>query len=58
MSVNWKKSLFAVCDIVIAAYLLLAVTAFNRPEADPSHCTEVKIDIMQNSVEGFITPSS
>ena len=55
MSVNWKKSLFAVCDIVIAAYLLLAVTAFNRPEADPSHCTEVKIDIMQNSVEGFMT---
>lgn len=55
MSVNWKKSLFAVCDIVIAAYLLLAVTAFNKPEADPSHCTEVKIDIMQNSVEGFMT---
>ena len=55
MSVNWKKSLVAVCDIVIAAYLLLAVTAFNRPEADPSHCTEVKIDIMQNSVEGFMT---
>ena len=57
MSVNWKKSLFAVCDIVIAAYLLLAVTAFNKPEADPSHCTEVKIDIMQNSVEGFMTAS-
>ena len=55
MSVNWKKSLVAVCDIVIAAYLLLAVTAFNKPEADPSHCTEVKIDIMQNSVEGFMT---
>lgn len=55
MSVNWKKSLFAVCDIVIAAYLLLAVTAFNKPEADPSYCTEVKIDIMQNSVEGFMT---
>lgn len=55
MTVNWKKSLFAVCDIVIAAYLLLAVTAFNNPEAEPANCTEVKIDIMQNAVEGFLT---
>jgi cell division protein FtsQ len=55
MTVNWKKSLFAVCDTVIAAYLLLAVTAFNNPEAEPANCTEVKIDIMQNAVEGFLT---
>ena len=55
MSINWKKSIFAVCDIIIAAYLLLAVTAFNKPEAEPAHCTEVKIDIMQHTVEGFMT---
>lgn len=55
MSINWKKSIFAVCDIIIAAYLLLAVTAFNKPEAEPSYCTEVKIDITQNQMEGFMT---
>ena len=55
MSINWKKSIFAVCDIIIAAYLLLAVTAFNKPETEPAQCTEVKIDIMQNAMEGFMT---
>ena len=55
MSVNWKKTLFVVCDIVIAAYLLLAVTAFNKPDAKATTCTEVKIDVEQNVVEGFMT---
>lgn len=55
MSVNWKKSLFVVCDIAIAAYLLLAVTAFNKPEAEATHCTEVKTDIETSIMEGFLT---
>ena len=55
MSVNWKKTIFVVCDIVIAAYLLLAVTAFNRPDAKTTICTEVKIDVEQTIVEGFMT---
>lgn len=55
MSVNWKKTLFVVCDIFIAAYLLLAVTAFNKPDADTTTCTEVKIDVEQTAVEGFMT---
>lgn len=55
MSVNWKKTLFVVCDIIIATYLLLAVTAFNRPDAKTTICTEVKIDVEQTAVEGFMT---
>ena len=55
MSVNWKKTLFVVCDIIIAAYLLLAVTAFNRPDAKTTICKEVKIDVEQTIVEGFMT---
>ena len=55
MSVNWKKTLFVICDIVIAAYLLLAVTAFNKPDAKAVACSEVKIDVEQTAVEGFIT---
>lgn len=55
MSVNWKKTIFVVCDIVIAAYLLLAVTAFNKPDAKATVCSEVKIDVAQNIVDGFMT---
>lgn len=55
MSVNWKKTILVVCDIVIATYLLLAVTAFNKPDVKATPCSEVKIDIKQNLVNGFLT---
>ena len=55
MSINWKKSLIVLCDIVIAAYLVLAVTSFNKPDVAATHCTEVKTEIEQNIVDGFLT---
>ena len=55
MSIDWKKTLIVACDIVVATYLLLAVTAFNKPDAKDSHCNEVKIDIEQNVYDGFMT---
>ena len=55
MSINWKKSLIVLCDIVIAAYLVLAVTSFNKPDVAATHCTEVKTDIEHNIVDGFLT---
>ena len=55
MTINWKKSLIVLCDIVIAAYLVLAVTSFNKPDVAATHCTEVKTDIEQNIVDGFLT---
>ena len=55
MTINWKKSLIVLCDIVIAAYLVLAVTSFNKPDVAATHCTEVKTDIEQNLVDGFLT---
>ena len=55
MYIDWKKTMIVVCDIVVAAYLLMAVTAFNKPDAKGSQCNEVKIDIEQNIVEGFMT---
>lgn len=54
MTVNWKKYIIIVCDIVIAAYLLLAVSAFNKPDTKATHCSEVKIDIRQTVVDGFL----
>lgn len=55
MTINWKKSLIVLCDIVIAAYLVLAVTSFNKPDVAATHCTEVKTEIEQNIVDGFLT---
>ena len=55
MTFNWKKSIIVICDIVIATYLVLAVTSFNKPDTAVTHCTEVKTDIEQNIVDGFLT---
>lgn len=54
MSFNWKKSLIIVFDIAIAAYLILAVTAFNKPAEKASVCSEVKIDIDDEMPDGFL----
>ncbi|MBP5800165.1 MAG: cell division protein FtsQ [Prevotella sp.] len=54
MSFNWKKSLVIVFDIAIAAYLILAVTAFNKPAEKASVCSEVKIDIDDEMPDGFL----
>ena len=54
MSFNWKKSFIVVFDIVIAAYLILAVTAFNKPAERVSVCSEVKIDIDDEMPDGFL----
>lgn len=53
-SINWKKTLLIVCDIAVSAYLLLAATAFNKPEARSSICTEVNIDIKDSEMDGFL----
>lgn len=54
VSVNWKKSLIVVIDIVIAIYLVMAVSAFNRPVEKATVCSEVKIDINNEMANGFV----
>lgn len=54
MRLNWKKSLVVVADIAIAVYLLLAVTAFNKPDGSSEVCTKVKINISDDVVDGFL----
>ncbi len=56
MNVNWKKSAIVLIDIVIAVYLVLAITAFNRPDELYNVCSEVKIDIQEGAVKGFLNP--
>ena len=54
MVFNWKKTFIALFDIAIAVYLLLAVSAFNTPAEKATVCTEVKIDINNEAVGGFV----
>lgn len=56
MTINWKKTLVVTVDVIIAAYLVLAVTAFNRPDEKATVCSEVKIDIAQDKGDGFLNP--
>lgn len=54
LSINWKKTAVVVLDIVIATYLVLAITAFNKPDDEGLVCSEVKIDIEHDESEGFL----
>lgn len=54
MTFNWKKTLVVTLDIVIAVYLVLAVTAFNKPDDDKMICSQVKINISDDIVDGFL----
>ncbi len=56
MNINWKKTLIVLVDLVIAVYLVLAITAFNKPDASVKKCTGVKTDIETSMIDGFLTP--
>ena len=52
---NWKKAIIIALDIAIGIYLVLAVTAFNKPDDEAMVCNEVRIDIEKTDFEGFLT---
>lgn len=54
MTVNWKKTAVVVLNIAIAVYLVLAITAFNKPDELGTVCSEVKIDIQRDLTDGFL----
>ncbi len=55
---NWKKILLVTANVVVAAYLVMAVTAFNTPadETNKQVCTHVMINIEEGVAQGFLTP--
>lgn len=54
MKFNWKRTLVITVDLLVAVYLLLAVTAFNKPDDEEDVCSKVKIDIKDELVDGFL----
>ena len=53
---NWKKTALIAFDVVLAAYVVAAVTAFNKPDTASLTCTQVDIEIEQDEVPGLLTP--
>ena len=53
--INVKRSLIVVVDIVLAVYLVLAITAFNKPEEKANVCVHVDVSIPEGITEGFLT---
>ena len=51
---NWKKTAIIVIDVALAVYLLLAITAFNKPDGKDMVCNKVRIDIKDGVVDGFL----
>lgn len=54
MKPSWSKVLFIASDTVIAAYLLFAVTMFDRKGDSKTVCSKVNIEIADNKTGGFL----
>ena len=49
-----KRLIFILLDLVLAVYIVFAVTSFNNPERLIKKCTKVNIDIADQSTYGFL----
>ncbi|MCM1078606.1 MAG: cell division protein FtsQ [Bacteroidales bacterium] len=49
-----KKYIIILIDIMLAVYLLLAITAFNSPKELAKKCTKVNINITDETTYGFL----
>lgn len=54
MTLNWKNITLVTIDLALAAYLVLAITAFNKPYPNGMACSQVKINISDGVSEGFL----
>ena len=55
MDTSWKKIIFYVLDVVLAFYLVMAVTSWNTPDKSRRVCTKVNINISDSNNSGFLS---
>ena len=55
MHIKWKKIIITALDIVLAIYLIMAVTSWNKPDESEQLCTKVNINISDSNNAGFLT---
>lgn len=49
-----KRYIIIILDIIIAGYIVFAVTSFNNPKRLVTKCTKVEIDIADETTYGFL----
>ena len=54
LNINWKKTFLVLFDVVIAAYLVMAITSWNKPVEQSHLCTKVNINIADENENGFL----
>ncbi len=54
MRVDWKKAALITADVILAGYLAVALTVFNKPDESKTLCTKLTIDVADSSTSGFI----
>ena len=55
MYIQWKKIIITTLDLVLAFYLIMAVTSWNNPDENSQLCTKVDINISDANNAGFLT---
>lgn len=55
MSRKLRRVLLGAINIIIAVYLIMAVTSFNKPEETHPACTKVIINIEDETTNGFLS---
>lgn len=54
LNINWKKTFLITFDVVIAVYLVMAVTTWNKPSREGKVCQKVEINIADENINGFL----
>ncbi|MBO4658965.1 MAG: cell division protein FtsQ [Prevotella sp.] len=55
MYINWKKTAIVALDLVLAAYITLAMTSFNKPDRSGQVCKKVSITVADTDSSGFLS---
>lgn len=55
MKVSVKKTIIVLLDILLAVYLGFAMTSFNNPDETMKACTNVSIQIDDETTNGFLS---
>ncbi|MGI6243231.1 MAG: cell division protein FtsQ [Prevotella sp.] len=55
MHINWKKTIIVTMDIILGGYLVVAFSAFGKPNVMKQICTQVNINIQDEATSGFIS---
>lgn len=54
MNINWKKILLGIANVILGVYVILAMTAFNKPDESDRTCTQVEVKINRTDINGFL----